>query len=377
MAIALGRPMFIDLKDCTVTAPIDCNIPTNRLQRVPVARSDLDMPTPMTERVLRLKLTRRFCEIRQLEAEGPIPRDPEKVKELHHFAVNFRKTLPEFYRISNPDIRWDEQCSFVPTQRELLSHLVDSFFMALHRPYIFTREKSQRQVYESSIAILDSQDRLFEIIRNSQTPFYISLVFPTFDAAVLLAVVLVSNPERYHTSFSRPYQCLQKSLERLSFIGSIMELAKAGAGILQSTLRRVIEAQELSGFPVEELPGNISSVHTHAMPVSEVPMKSSGGSSVNMSPDADPWYFQLDQSSMDWIVQNPEFSEFDFSNLAVPMPLKELLLDEEMIALEAGNIFNPDLWVPAQDQQDQQYSSSQEQIVDTDENSLWSFLTGI
>lgn len=373
--------MFIDQKKCTVSAPIDCDIPRDRLKRVPVARSNLDKPTPMTERLLRYTLSLRFCEIRELETQGPLPRNPEKVKELHHFAVNFQKSLPAIWRTTNTDKQWDQECSYMPTHRELLSYLIESFFMTLHRPYIFTREKCQLQVYKSALAILDSQDRLFESIRNQGSQYYISSTFPTFDAAVLLAVVLVSNPERYYMSFARPYQSLKNALDRLTFIGSTLPLAKTGAEILQTTISRVIEAQERAGFPIQAL--------TPA--TSEPSQTSTSSTSTSLSPEADTWQFdfelsQLNQSSiMDWARQNPEF---DFSNLEVPMPLKELLMDEEMAgfsSLDGTDEFDPAMWMATQQHQVGNVDYTQTGyvpqevdagIMDVGENSLWNFLTG-
>jgi hypothetical protein len=360
--------MFINLKECTVTAPTDCDIPRDRLKRVPVARTELEEPTPITERLQHVKISRRWCEIRELEDEGPIPKRPAKVKELHNFAINFRKTLPAFYRTENPDTRWDAKHQIVPIHREMLSFLTDSFLMALHRPYVFTREQSQRQVYESSLAVLVSQERLFEYLRTSPTQFNIGSTFPTFDAAVLLAVVLVSNPERYHSSFSRAYQSLKNALERLTSIGAHMKLAKTGAEILQTTLRRVVEAQERAGFPS---PGdlNVAQGHTSLSQLEE-PHGTPRSGSGSVSSDSEPWRFEVNPSAMEWTTQNLDFSEFDFSNLEVPMPLKELLLDEEMATLQGlDDKYDYNLWVPEQ-------GLDQQPLMDVEENSLWNFLAG-
>lgn len=136
MAIPLGRPMFIDLKLCTITAPEDCATPIDRSSRIPVPRTEGEKPTVLSERLYRVQMTSRYRDIRALEIEGPIPKDPEKVKELHHYAKRFKKSLPPFFRASNPDTRWDLDNPFVPAQREMLSYLCDSFILALHRPYI-------------------------------------------------------------------------------------------------------------------------------------------------------------------------------------------------------------------------------------------------
>jgi hypothetical protein len=184
MALGIGREMFIKLNDCTITAPLDCEIPVDRFNRVPAARLEWEKPTAMTERIIRWQFSQRFAEIRELELEGPIPRNPDKVRELHEFGVNFRKHLPSYFQTPYPDTKWDEECPFLIHHRAMLAYMVDSFFMALHRPYVFTRERSQHQVYTSSLNILVDQEQLYEVVRDSEVRHFISLTFPTFDAAV-------------------------------------------------------------------------------------------------------------------------------------------------------------------------------------------------
>ena len=332
--------MYIDPKVYKVAAPIDCDIPPDRLTRVPVPRSESDKPTLVTERILRLPMLLRHHEIRDLELEGPIPKSPGKVRELHQFALEYREKLPPFFRMTNPDTRWDAECSYVPSQRESISHMINYFFMALHRPYIFTREASQRQVYESSLDILDSQDRLFNLMRSSNTMFYIASTFPTFDAALVLAVVLVSNPERYQSDFARPYQSLANALERLRIIGSSMKLARNGASILETTLRRVVEAQERIGLRVDSI-HTTTPFEASINPYFETKGQANQGEqerhdahSDSMPPpsssDSSPWQFELDDLAMEWTAQYLELPDFSLSNLEVPMPLMDLFYDEQM-----------------------------------------------
>jgi hypothetical protein len=200
------------------------------------------------------------------------------------------------------------------------------------------------------------------------------LTFPTFDAGVLLAVTLVSNPERYHENFAKPYHCLKNAYERLTFIGSIMPLAKAGSEILQSTLRRVVEAQERAGYKVYDLPSDVNPAEALIPPMPDDIHRAGSTGSSSLSPDAEPWQFEVSQSAMDWTVQNPDFAEFDFSNLEVPMPLKELLLDEEMSIPSGMESYDPSLWML--DQQGMiNPSPDQQQAMEIGENSLWNFLT--
>jgi hypothetical protein len=269
----------------------------------------------------------------------------------------------------------------VPTHRYLLSYLIDSFLMILHRPYIFTRPNSQRQVYTSALAILDSQDRLFEVTRTLPTQFHIILTFPTFDAAVLLAVVLVSSPERYHASFSRSHQSLNRAFERLKLIGSVLPLARIGSEILETTLRRVVEAHERSrALPIDSAI-NLTS-NSPQIPPAHGDMRSTlNGESwrVSQSPGSEKWLFEVNTSEMDCAAQNPEFfGSSDPLNLEAPMPLKELLLDEEIAIAQLGlDAYDPSFWTSAQNYQDQMFPVvDQQMVMDGGDNSLWNFLAG-
>jgi hypothetical protein len=366
--------MFINLTDSTVTPPLDCEVPQDRLKRVPVARSISDPPTPLTERLLRLQMTRRMREIRELESQGAIPQAPEKVKELHQFAEDWRKSLPAFFHGSNPDTRWDKSHPFVPTHRELLSYLIEAFLMVLHRPYIFTREKSQEQVYRSALAILDSQERFFETMQTSQTQFLIGLTFPTFDAAILLAVVLVSNPERYYTSFERPFNSLQNALQRLTSVGKVLALARTGAEVLETTLRRVKEAQVSVSNSIQP-PLPLAATSPEQLTTSN-----------SVSPSSEPWHFETNPLAMEWTaqLQNPEFEDFDFSNLEVPMPLKELLLGDEILEPMGGfhGFDSSASWLTGAQvgEYSMQHGDANQVMgvsaVSAGDNSLWNFLAG-
>jgi hypothetical protein len=239
---------------------------------------------------------------------------------------------------------------------------------------IVTREESQRQVYSSSLAILDSQARLFEVLGSMGTAWYMAVTFPTFDAAVLLAVVLVSNPERYHATFQRPYQSLQNAYQRLRSIGPGLPLANTGADVLQTTMRRIVEAQERAGFPIDMSILDAKTCSTSTSPF-QANLHSMSNSSSGTSPDPGPWRFEPDQTAMNWAAQDPNFADFDFSNLDVPIPLKELFWDEQMATQVE---FEPMWTAPLSEQQgwiDVQPGTAQIPM-DAGENLLWDFLSG-
>jgi hypothetical protein len=335
-----------------------------------------------TVSLLRYKLSLRFQEIKELESKGSMPKSPyaEKVQELHNFALHFRHNLPDFYRAVNPDTRWDTECDFVPINRQVLCYLIESFFITLHRPYMFTREASQRQVYSSALAILDSQEQMFEAALKSEAElYYMGLTFPTFESAVLLSVVLVANPERYHNGFHLPYDSLQKALKRLLFAGAKLPVAAVGSEILQTALSRVLQAQEHAGFNLDYASGKVDNIKPLQVHAVDEPHSTEAEDSNNttIALDLEPWRFEYNLAAMDWTSQHLEFNEFDFCNLEAPMPFKELLLDDEITLDQAA----PELYV------------SQEWMVPPDPdftpepgieplrnpvgyNPLWNFLAG-
>jgi hypothetical protein len=171
-----------------------------------------------------------------------------------------------------------------------------------------------------------------------------------------LAVVLVSNPERYHGTFSRPYNALIKALDRLKFIASCMALAKTGFELLQTILRRVVEAQQR--IPI--VAGNMAS-------------NANVSDTGSIASDNEPWRFEVDMSVMDWTAQQPGFSALDLSTFEVPVPLKELFLDEGLSEL-------PDSDLLAQGQENTglfDLFPSQYPSADVSENQLWNFLIEI
>lgn len=206
------------------------------------------------------------------------------------------------------------------------------------------------------------------------TAWYMAVTFPTFDAAIMLAVVLVSNPERYHATFERPYRTLNNAYQRLRTIGPGLPLANTGADILQTTMRRIVEAQERAGFVVDMASPDARINSASTSPYQPI-LNSASTSSSCASPDGDPWRFEPDQTAMNWAAHDPNFANFDFANLDVPVPLKELLWDDQMSTqvdfepMWTAQLAEQQGWVDVQ-------SGLPQVPMEAGENSLWDFLSG-
>ena len=320
MAMVFGRPAYTNMQiDAPLIPPVDCMIPQDRLHRVPTSKMDSDGPTPMTERVLRYQLSLRVKEVRELEAQDSVPQDPEKVKELHRFAVGFRDALPPFFR-NNSDSSWDAERPYITFHREMLSYSIESFLIALHRPYATKREKSQRQIVSSALAILDSQDRLETFFAShDRLKLDISIVFPTFDAAMILVAILVLNPRHYHSCYWRSYASLSRACSRLKSVHPTLTLAQYGARLLEIALQRSLEAHQASGGPflLETDPQGQS-------------IEPQVGSELS-TPSEGQWLFETSADLTDRMVRNSEL-HLDSSSMQMPLPTKELMFDKARFA---------------------------------------------
>jgi hypothetical protein len=185
-------------------------------------------------------------------------------------------------------------------------------------------------------------------------PNYIGCTVPTFEASVLLAVVLISNPGRYHKSFCRPHNSLKKAIHRLECIGPHLPLARSGALILQTALSRIIQGQQRAGLSLTNLEN---------LPGQQGAQESESSASAGKSLDSEAWHFSTDQPALNWMAQGDGTLEFDFSNLEVPMPLKELLMDEAMAESTQAEDLLGLVW-------------TEESFTDHLDNELWNFLAG-
>lgn len=160
------------------------------------------------------------------------------MEEIHQFGTHFQKTLPSTHRFDNPDRSWDAECPFLPAQRELLVCHTNAFLLGLHRPYILQTERDQDRALTACIAILDSQERLFHAFDVQYYKLY-SLSFFTFDAAVMLSVILVSNPGYHIDVFPRALQSLADAVSRLRIIAERITLANTGCTVIQALVARL------------------------------------------------------------------------------------------------------------------------------------------
>ncbi|RAL59835.1 hypothetical protein DID88_000464 [Monilinia fructigena] len=109
MALVLGRPTTIDMRDPRPTFPIDAPIPAtieDRRKTPPVARAPTDMPTPLTMVLWYVEVMAPLWDIYYLEKDGPQPSDALKVQKMHMDIKQIHELCPPYFRAVNPDTTW-------------------------------------------------------------------------------------------------------------------------------------------------------------------------------------------------------------------------------------------------------------------------------
>lgn len=103
-------------------------------------------------------------EILELEQDGPCPKDYSKVDRVHQMCLDLDEATPAYFRLENPDRKWDDNpsCYWLQSVRFYLPQMNLFNLMALHRPYIFNRQKSRTEALKASIEMLHRQMLTFQ-----------------------------------------------------------------------------------------------------------------------------------------------------------------------------------------------------------------------
>ena len=167
--IVLGRPTTIG-RALEPALPVAAPIPKDRSKTPIQPRGEDDPPTPITRALWSYQIMVFLRDICDLEQEGPCPKDFERVDRIDEELHALEERTPGWFRLENPDTTFDNHpdCYWLPWVRATMPQLIAFDFMALHRPYIFTRPASRSRALKSSLAMLHSQRLHFQTLRPEQ-----------------------------------------------------------------------------------------------------------------------------------------------------------------------------------------------------------------
>jgi hypothetical protein len=239
MSMLLGRPTLINDRHCTVTPPLDCNIPTD-MRSPPIPRGPLDPPTQSTHRLLDYQLAHIVNEIDdlQLESSKTMSYDLAGVERLQAKIHSLTECYPPSLALTDRDTAHDTTNPFLSAQAALLKCITYSLVVALHRPFVFTRQKSRIEIVKAGILMLESQQRLSDVTREHHHTIY-TLNFYTFDPAVLIAAVIITSPLSLDQDLlDKAMIYIREGQKRMETLGRLVKLAEKGAAVLSLLVKR-------------------------------------------------------------------------------------------------------------------------------------------
>ncbi|KAL4810659.1 fungal-specific transcription factor domain-containing protein [Aspergillus unguis] len=245
MAMVLGRPRMINVDDCDMTPPMDCNIPRDPSAAIPMAvrPEDSQGPIKISSPLFRYTLAHKVHKMRATKADNPRLSDYSVVKTLHEEIMSLLDETPPTLRLKNPDTTWDLEHPYLPQLRQELQVMINLFLIGLHRPHIVSHAESRRAVLQAGLSTLDCQQRSFA--RASQDLYHLfGLSFYTVDAAILVSIIAILFPPSGQNPKHKIEQSLQQAMEDLSHMQSSNPIARSGLRILQRCYEKLRSKSE-------------------------------------------------------------------------------------------------------------------------------------
>lgn len=307
MAVILGRPRSINLSDCTTKAPVECDMPENPSNFLPIPSDRDEKPSSYAVRLFSYTLGLHIHEMLSLGANKRHVRDYGLVQSLNVKVEDLLLNMHPALRPQYPDTSWDEQFTWIPKQREHAKILANSFLLALHREHALKHDQSFHAAINAALASLAAQDRLYSALQPHQSKLYV-LSCHGIDASIFLGYILMQQqhaPINQETR-ARALESLRKAIGRLELMQESSSLAKGGLQILSRVLQKV-----------ETGPGGDGDVRADQM--------SLGGSQLPPAPDAiTPSYANFDPSVVDRF--HPDlFEAWDFPDANDQIMFEEFL----------------------------------------------------
>ena len=249
--MVLGRPRSINAGDCTVDAPLDCNMPnsppTTVLSEATMGRT----PSLYTRHIFNYFISHKIHEMLFLGANRRYIRDYNIVRRLSDDVLRKLDELPPTARPNNPDTFWDATYPYLPKQRGYIATIANSFLVALHRPHAPMHEDSRRAAIFASLASLEAQQRVFEVMSSSHYRTF-GASFYTIDASLFLSTAILENAPADPDLLVRINDALSHAIERLNVMKYRSPMAESGVKVLERCFDKFQQRQARINYSVSQ-----------------------------------------------------------------------------------------------------------------------------
>lgn len=261
MAFVLGRPRHINLSDCDIRTPIDCNMPDNPSKKVPLATpavGDDEAPSLFSSMLVQYELAKKVHEIRETFADRPYTKDYNLVWNFHRQILDIMHNAPPLIRPENPDTSFDAKYPVLPKKREQILTVANNLLMVLHRPHMANHVESRKAAVQAALTTLDSQERLF---KTSQPYHYklFALTFYTIDASIFITAIILMYPPRDEEVKKRINDAVVKGMKRLDLMAKSNPTASSGSLVVHACYEKVKDILKPQG---PESTGTMASVES-------------------------------------------------------------------------------------------------------------------
>ena len=265
----LSRPTMINDSQCTVSMPVDCEYPEDFTSSGPTPRGVLDPPSCLTHRILDYRvaqLINEVVEFSQPSKDGSTP-DFVRLDALHAKMLAFTESFPPEFSITDRNPHLDSVCQFLPLRAALLKSTFFSVIVALHRPFLFERDASRKEIIGAALKILECQDIIVRLMEQHHHRVY-AISFFTFDPCILLSAIVITNCRNLdENTLEEALTAIRAGLRRLRLLGVRVRLAQKGAVVLRVLLRRVeAVVEKMRSRPNENEGGDIMVEETGGTP---------------------------------------------------------------------------------------------------------------
>lgn len=232
MAFSLGRPRAINISDCTINPPLDCDIPADPSTRVPMTLAPHEPPSSYTPHLFQYAICQQAHEVMSLGANKKNFINYSSIQCTHDKILSLLSGLPPVHRPMNPDTSWDATYPHIPKQRQQISTAANSFLMALHRPHAATQTASRHAATQAALATLDAQERLFDLMATNYSSIYALCVY-TLDAGIFLSVTILQHPPADLGMLHGILHAIRRAIHRLELAQERVSLAEPGSKVLK------------------------------------------------------------------------------------------------------------------------------------------------
>lgn len=253
MGLTLNRPRAINLSDCTIERPLDCDFPadpTIALYPQPNQTCHTGPPSLVAVKLFSYDLgiiihqvfTSGAHQTRQF-FDSLISREDE----INHLLQHLHPTL----RPDEPDTSLDHMNPRIRLQRLYISLVAHSVILSLYRSRSLHGAECAKRSIESALAVLEAQelilgatDRECASSSSGSCAFYYSMSCYTMDASIFLSHALSSGLLQEQHLWLLPSeldfrarQAVHRSIEALKTLRERSPLADCGVRILSAAVR--------------------------------------------------------------------------------------------------------------------------------------------